>query len=92
MTNTQNSPGQAAKKIQDFLNILSKTGGLRLTPKIVTSSGEVQSNSGEALGANPDVSVELSGADTPLLLARNGELLLAIEHLAAKIGERHALP
>jgi len=31
------------------------------------------------------ISVELSGADTPLLLARNGELLLAIEHIAAKI-------
>jgi spoIIIJ-associated protein len=29
--------------------------------------------------------VELTGPDTPLLLARNGELLLAIEHIAAKI-------
>ena len=33
----------------------------------------------------PDISVELSGPDTPLLLARNGELLHAIEHIAAKI-------
>ena len=31
------------------------------------------------------ISVELTGPDTPLLLARNGELLLAIEHIAAKI-------
>lgn len=33
----------------------------------------------------PDILVELSGPDTPLLLARNGELLHAIEHIAAKI-------
>jgi spoIIIJ-associated protein len=37
------------------------------------------------VSAEPEVSVELSGADTPLLLARNAELLHAIEHLAAKI-------
>lgn len=30
------------------------------------------------------LTVEFSGADTPMLLARNGELLLALEHLAAK--------
>jgi spoIIIJ-associated protein len=29
--------------------------------------------------------VEFTGPDTPLLLARNGELLLALEHVAAKI-------
>jgi spoIIIJ-associated protein len=34
---------------------------------------------------NIDVRVEFTGPDTPLLLARNGELLHAIEHLAAKI-------
>ncbi|HEX4578335.1 MAG TPA: R3H domain-containing nucleic acid-binding protein [Edaphobacter sp.] len=34
---------------------------------------------------NPQITVELTGPDTPLLLARNGELLLAIEHIAAKI-------
>src|SRR3977135_3877549 len=31
----------------------------------------------------PQIAVELTGPDTPLLLARNGELLLAIEHIAA---------
>jgi spoIIIJ-associated protein len=85
MTNTLNSPGQAAKKIEDFLKILSKDGGLRLTPKILAGSGEVRASSANAGETNPDVSVELSGPDTPLLLARNGELLLAIEHIAAKI-------
>jgi spoIIIJ-associated protein len=33
----------------------------------------------------PDIRVELTGPDTPLLLAHNGELLHAIEHIAAKI-------
>jgi spoIIIJ-associated protein len=33
----------------------------------------------------PDIKVELTGPDTPLLLAHNGELLHAIEHVAAKI-------
>jgi spoIIIJ-associated protein len=35
--------------------------------------------------SNIDVRVEFTGPDTPLLLAHNGELLHAIEHLAAKI-------
>ncbi|WP_254061654.1 R3H domain-containing nucleic acid-binding protein [Granulicella sp. L60] len=33
----------------------------------------------------PCITVEFTGPDTPLLLARNGELLHAIEHVAAKI-------
>jgi spoIIIJ-associated protein len=35
--------------------------------------------------SNIDIKVEFTGPDTPLLLARNGELLHAIEHIAAKI-------
>ena len=38
----------------------------------------------ETIG-NASVTVEFTGPDTPLLLARNGELLHSIEHLAAKI-------
>jgi spoIIIJ-associated protein len=34
---------------------------------------------------NIDIKIEFTGPDTPLLLARNGELLHAIEHIAAKI-------
>jgi spoIIIJ-associated protein len=99
MTNNLNSPGQAARKIEDFLKVLSTTGGLHLQSKILACNGQVQSNSSDAAGApsagqethssssdtNPEITVELSGPDTPLLLARNGELLLAIEHIAAKI-------
>jgi spoIIIJ-associated protein len=33
----------------------------------------------------PCITVDFTGPDTPLLLARNGELLHALEHLAAKI-------
>jgi spoIIIJ-associated protein len=36
-------------------------------------------------GADPGrMSVEFTGSDTPLLIARNGELLNAMEHIAAK--------
>ncbi|MEO8735471.1 MAG: R3H domain-containing nucleic acid-binding protein, partial [Edaphobacter sp.] len=34
---------------------------------------------------HPEICVELTGPDTPLLTTRNGELLHAIEHLAAKV-------
>jgi len=100
MTNPLNDPGQAAKKIADFLKVLSTTGGLNLKPHILACNGQVQPTSSDPAGATTAVSsktstpssdtpceitVELSGPDTPLLLARNGELLHAIEHIAAKI-------
>jgi hypothetical protein len=99
MTNPLNDPGQAARKIEDFLKILSTTGGLNLEPHILACNGQVQTNSSDSAGAvaavspkpqppsdtSPQITVELSGPDTPLLLARNGELLHAIEHIAAKI-------
>lgn len=99
MTNYLNDPGHAARKITDFLNVLSTTGGLNLKSHILACNGQVQPNSSDAAGASPAVSpeasipsdtdpqitVEFTGSDTPLLLARNGELLHAIEHIAAKI-------
>jgi spoIIIJ-associated protein len=88
-------PGSAAKKIADFLQILNM-GGLDLKSQIIACNGQVQPNSSAPAGASPavsrettpstpDIKVELSGPDTPLLLAHNGELLHAIEHIAAKI-------
>jgi spoIIIJ-associated protein len=100
MTNNPNDPGQAARKVEDFLKVLSTTGGLHLKSKILACNGQVQPNSSDAAGAaasgslptpsssagtTPQITVEFTGPDTPLLLARNGELLLAIEHIAAKI-------
>jgi spoIIIJ-associated protein len=99
MTNVLNDPAQATKKIADFLKTLSTTGGLNLKSNILACNGQVQPNSSGLAGAtqpvashppsssapDPKISVELTGPDTPLLLARNGELLHAIEHIAAKI-------
>ncbi len=99
MTNYLNDPGYAEKKITDFLNILSTAGGLNLKPEILACNGQVQPDSSESVGAakavssqsstpsdtNLQLKVEITGSDTPLLLARNGELLHAIEHIAAKI-------
>src|SRR5271155_3929277 len=96
MTNALQDPGLAAKKITDFLNVLNRSGGLHLTPQILACNGQVQPASSDFAGATPvapndsssitpEITVELTGRDTPLLLARNGELLHAIEHIAAKI-------
>jgi spoIIIJ-associated protein len=96
MTKNLYDPGQAARKIEDFLKILNTTGGLNLKSNILACNGQVQTNSSGPAGeatpvssdpsdTNPQVTVELSGPDTPLLTARNGELLHAIEHIAAKI-------
>ena len=50
------------------------TSGLSLTYAIEVSATQ----------ARPLVSVEFTGDDVTMLTARNGELLLALEHLAAK--------
>lgn len=75
------------KKIEDFLQTLNKPGGLDL--KFTIRAGNGQNSGKQASEAEPvptpDISVEFTGPDTPLLTARNGELLLAIEHIAAKL-------
>jgi spoIIIJ-associated protein len=76
------------KKVADFLQTLTSPGRLNLKFNILACNGQVQPNTGEPTGAAapaPEISVDLSGPDVPLVLARNGELLLAIEHIAAKI-------
>jgi len=86
-------PVPGLEKIEDFLRTLTKTGGLNLKFNILASNGQVQRNPSESAGEappvstnpSPDISVEFTGPDTPLLTAHNGELLLAIEHVAAKI-------
>ena len=86
--------GRAVKKIADFLKALTDTGNLDLQSHILACNGQVQPNADVPIGATPTVSssepsplicVEFTGTDTPLLLARNGELLHAVEHIAAKI-------
>jgi|HubBroStandDraft_6_1064221.scaffolds.fasta_scaffold1198181_1 spoIIIJ-associated protein len=84
------SPEPGLKKIEDFLQTLKKSGGLDLKFNILACNGQVQPDAanpaGETTSALPEkISVEFTGPDTPLLTARNGELLLAIEHIAAKL-------
>jgi spoIIIJ-associated protein len=71
---------QAAQKIAGFLATLNKLGGLRLKYRI--SAGAAAPGTEESA---PALSVELAGADTPLLTQHNGELLLALETIAAQI-------
>lgn len=79
-------------KIVDFLRTLTTIGRLNLEFKISACNGQVHnapthpgSEVQTAPAPSPELCVELSGPDTPLLTDRNGELLHAIEHIAAKI-------
>ena len=93
MMNPLFDQGRAVKKIEDFLKVLADTGNLDLQPHILACNGHVQPNADVPIGEtsavssvpSPLICVEFTGTDTPLLLARNGELLHAIEHIAAKI-------
>src|SRR5215510_3677155 len=86
---TLTSPGRLNLKF----NILACNGQVQPeSPADVSAGVEVQPDASDTAGAadvasesTPEISVEFSGPDVPLLLSRNGELLLAIEHIAAKI-------
>jgi spoIIIJ-associated protein len=91
-------PETRTRKIEDFLRTLTSSGRLNLKYKIAANGQmepQVSESASQQVGATgeakpdsstaPEISVELSGPDVPMLLARNGELLLAIEHIAAKI-------
>jgi spoIIIJ-associated protein len=82
---TLTSPGRLNLKF----NILASNGQVSPGSPADSSAGvEVRPSASDPAGAAtpaPEISVELSGPDVPLVLARNGELLLAIEHIAAKI-------
>lgn len=71
----------AARQIADFLTLLTATGGMRLKYRIVAGAG----------AADPDgledrlIYVDISGPDAELLVERDGEMLRALEHIAAKI-------
>lgn len=71
----------AAQKIAAFLTHLNKLGGLRLKYRIF--AGDVAHNPEGAEAAQ--LCVELSGPDTQLVTQHNGELLRALETLAAQI-------
>ena len=71
----------AANKIAAFLQVLVKTGGLRVKYRITAGSGAADPDGLEAR----EIYVELAGPEAVLLTERGGELLRALEHVAAKI-------
>ena len=72
---------QAAQKIAGFLTTLNKLGGMRLKYRISAGDGVHDS---EGLAAH-QLCVELAGPDLPLVLQHNGELLRALETIAAQM-------
>lgn len=72
---------QAAEKVASLMRLLTTTGGLHLKYRITAGAGAVDPDGFE----RRDIYVECKGADTDLLLANDGELLRALEHLAAKM-------
>jgi spoIIIJ-associated protein len=71
----------AAQKIAALLKTLTTTGGLRLKYRITAGEGAADPEGLEGR----EIYVELAGPDAPLLTQRGGELLHALEHVAAKI-------
>jgi spoIIIJ-associated protein len=72
---------QAAQKIAGFLSTLNKLGGFRLKYRITAGDG---ARDPEGLEGRL-IYVELGGPDTQLLVQHNGELLRALEAVAAQI-------
>lgn len=70
----------AATTISDFLKLLTTTG-LRLKYRITAGDGAKDPDGLEAR----EIYVEIAGPDAPMLTQRNGELLRALEHIAAKM-------
>src|SRR5271156_5408216 len=71
----------SANKIAGFLQMLVKTGGLRVKYRITAGAGAADPDGLEAR----EIYVELAGPDAYLLTERGGELLRALEHVAAKV-------
>jgi spoIIIJ-associated protein len=71
----------AAQTIAQFLKLLTSAGGLKLRYRITAGPGAADPDGFEAR----EIYVELAGPDAGLLTGRNGELLRALEHVAAKM-------
>jgi spoIIIJ-associated protein len=71
---------QAAEKVASLMRTLTSTGGLRLKYRITAGAGAADPDGFE----RRDIYVECKGPDAGLLLDRDGELLRALEHVAAK--------
>jgi spoIIIJ-associated protein len=71
----------AAQTIASFLKTLTTVGGLRLKYRSTAGAGAGDPDGLESR----EIYVELAGPDAALLTQRGGELLRALEHIAAKI-------
>ncbi len=71
----------AAQKIAGFLASLNKLGGMRLKYRITAGDG---ARDPEGLEAR-QIYVELGGPDVPMVTQHNGELLRALETIAAQM-------
>lgn len=67
----------AAEELQAFLQSIVRAGGFELRVKVQVAEAEGSAEQGGA-----EVLADLDGKDKEMLLARNGELLKALEHLA----------
>jgi spoIIIJ-associated protein len=84
---------QAAQTIGKFLQTFTSAGGLRLRYRVKLRSSKTAAEASPdadeptegANGTPRSLYVEFIGPDTPVLTARNGELLNALEHIATKI-------
>jgi len=72
---------QAAQTIAGFLASLNKLGGMRLKYRISAGDGARDPQGLEAR----QIYVELAGPDVPLVIQHNGELLRALETVAAQM-------
>src|SRR5436189_891389 len=71
----------AANKINELLSGIVKHGGLRLKYRITVDPSMAEERDWE----RPEILVEFSGPDSPLLLGRGAELLRALELLALEM-------
>jgi spoIIIJ-associated protein len=71
----------AANKINELLGGIVANGGLRLKYRITVDPPMAENRDWE----KPEILVELSGPDSPLLLERGAELLRSIELLALEM-------
>src|ERR1700740_1562716 len=67
----------AAEALRDFLQTMLRAGGLELEVSVRAAEPSVGGEEGEA-----EVFADLDGRDKEILLARSGEVLKALEHLA----------
>ena len=80
---------QAAQKIAGFLSTLNRLGGMRLKYRISAAEpagqGAGEGASDSAGESRAVLNVELAGPDVPLVTQHNGELLRALETVAAQM-------